>query len=217
MKGYICFVYETTNKITGKKYIGSHIGAESDICFGSGLALTRDIKKYGVENFSRITLEKALTIAELPGLESKWLHSVDAKNNTTYYNKTNIAGIGYNKVVTDKDRGTCPVCNVNPVAVNYKSNDKIRYRSMCGSCIAKGKSIKPIPPPWYKAGYRKKNKCEKCGFLSKLVNKQITVFHVDGNLKNTDTFNLKSICLNCQVEVLNSNVKWKPSPLTPDF
>ena len=104
-----------------------------------------------------------------------------------------------------------------PVAINYRSNDKVRYRKICNSCIQKGKKLKPTPPQWFKAGYRKKTTCEKCGYRAKYPEKQITVYYIDGNLKNHNSFNLKSICLNCRVEIAYSNVLWKESPITPDF
>lgn len=114
-------------------------------------------------------------------------------------------------------RPLCAVCHSNDSAVNYVKEGKYHYRKLCDHCIRKGKKLKPIPPAWYKAGYRKKAVCEKCGYRAKYPEKQITVFHIDGNLKNNDTFNLKSVCLNCRVEVSQSKLPWKESPLTPDF
>ena len=217
MKNYIGFVYETTNNITGKKYIGSHIGQEDDIYFGSGVLLQQDLKKYGTNNFTRLILEKVKTIDQLPEIETKWLIAVDAKNSSLYYNRTNAAGVTYKKPAAQTARGICPICNVNHVAINYISNGKTHYRKLCDSCIRRGKKIKPVAPEWFRAGYRKKQKCDKCGFLAKLIDKQISVHHLDGNLKNTNQHNLVSICLNCKVEVANLTFRWRPAPLTPDF
>lgn len=48
------FVYKTTNKINGKFYIGAHrCKTMHDPYLGSGVALTKAIKKYGIENFFR--------------------------------------------------------------------------------------------------------------------------------------------------------------------
>jgi hypothetical protein len=87
---------------------------------------------------------------------------------------------------------------------------------MCDGCTRKGKKLKPLPPSWAKAGYKKKPHCEKCGFVAKHV-EQLAVFHLDGNLKNNDWVNLKTICMNCMIEVFKSRLPWKPSPITPDF
>lgn len=114
-------------------------------------------------------------------------------------------------------RPTCLLCHQNPVAINYTSNGKIRYRKVCNSCSRKGKKLKPVPPSWFKSGYRKKPGCEKCGYRAKFPEKQLTVFHLDGNLRNTDSINLKTVCLNCRVEVSASKLPWRESPIIPDF
>lgn len=115
------------------------------------------------------------------------------------------------------NRPLCNACNLNSVAINYYSDGKVRYRKVCDSCKRKGKKLKPIPPLWYKKGYRKKTACELCGYRAKHPEKQLTVFHIDGNQKNVDSFNLKTVCLNCRVELSVSRSGWKESPITPDF
>jgi DnaJ-class molecular chaperone len=113
-------------------------------------------------------------------------------------------------------RKLCPACNHRPVGINYIKEGVTHYRSVCDTCNRKGKKIKPRPPAWVQSGYRKKPHCEKCGFKSKIP-EQMSVFHVDGNLKNNNWVNLKSICLNCQQEIFQSRLGWKPSPIVPDF
>lgn len=51
------FLYETRNLKTGKIYVGVHNGDPNDSYLGSGVLLTRAIKKYGKQEFSRIILE----------------------------------------------------------------------------------------------------------------------------------------------------------------
>ena len=114
-------------------------------------------------------------------------------------------------------RPLCAVCLNTPAAVNYIKEGNRHYRKLCDKCIRQGKELKPKPPSWFKAGYRKKPICEKCGYGAKFPEKQMTVFHVDGNLKNCQTLNLRTICLNCRVELANTRTPWKESPLTPDF
>lgn len=114
------------------------------------------------------------------------------------------------------DRKLCPDCRVNYVAVNYSKDGVTHYRSRCSSCIRKGKKLKPDPPAWARSGYKKKTNCEKCNFKFKLL-EQSVVFHVDGNLKNNNWANLKTICLNCQQEIIKSKAGWKSSPIVPDF
>lgn len=54
---YYGFIYEWTNMLNGKKYIGSHAGTTDDGYVGSGKVFTKAIKKYGIENFTRTILE----------------------------------------------------------------------------------------------------------------------------------------------------------------
>ena len=115
-------------------------------------------------------------------------------------------------------RKLCPICAKNPTAVNYKDKKGItHYRSLCMECICKNKKVKPPAPLWYKAGYRKKCNCEKCGFKAKYPEDQLRVFHLDGNLTNSSWSNLKTICLNCQQEIFKSKLPWKPANIVPDF
>jgi hypothetical protein len=113
-------------------------------------------------------------------------------------------------------RKICPVCHHYPVALNYYRGDKPYYRSTCTSCIHKGKKVKPEAPAWFRAGYRKQEKCDKCGFRFK-HHEQSNVYHIDGRQDNANWSNLKTICLNCQLELAKVPTGWRPSSITPDF
>lgn len=115
-------------------------------------------------------------------------------------------------------RPICPSCKSHtPVAINCYKNGKVYYRKQCDNCLRTGKKLAPIPPLWYKSGYRKKAHCELCNFRAELPEKQLLVFHIDGNLRNNDRTNLKTICLNCQPMVYKSRLPWRPADLAPDF
>jgi hypothetical protein len=114
-------------------------------------------------------------------------------------------------------RSLCPTCNERPVAINYIKEDVTHYRSQCDTCLRAGRKHKQVPL-WYKKGYRKKPACELCGFQAKIADKQLMVFHLDGNLNNVDRMNLKTVCLNCSKEVTSSRkYHWKPAQVAPDF
>lgn len=112
-------------------------------------------------------------------------------------------------------RDLCPVCHENLVAVNYVKDGVRHYRNSCSSCLRKGRKVKVVPL-WAKAGYKKKERCEVCNFKAKTL-KQLFVYYVDGNLKNSNWLNLKTVCANCQIELIGTKVPWKPAPIVPDF
>lgn len=114
-------------------------------------------------------------------------------------------------------RDLCLSCKQNPVAVNYIRDGVRHYRNSCNSCIRKGRKLKPQPPAWARSGYKKPASCEVCNFKAKSPTKQLFVFHIDGNLKNNSWHNLKTICANCQIELIGNRVAWKPATIVPDF
>jgi hypothetical protein len=114
-------------------------------------------------------------------------------------------------------RPFCSDCNENYAAINYQVDNKTYFRSKCAACLRKLKKKKPVPPAWIRAGYKKKSRCDKCGFTATNLKTQLRVFYVDGNLKNNDWANLKTICLNCQAGLLDSKLTWKPADLIPDY
>lgn len=83
-------IYLTTNKINGKKYLGKDV-QNNPKYLGSGLDLKKAIEKYGVENFEKTILEICNNKEELWKREEYWLNFYDAKNNKTFYNRTNKA------------------------------------------------------------------------------------------------------------------------------
>lgn len=107
------------------------------------------------------------------------------------------------------------ICKLRPAAVNYHKNGKIFYRKKCEICIRYGGVGKGYPK-WYQDGYRVKSLCDKCGFKSK-YKEQFNVYHIDGNLNNTRSVNLKTICANCQRVLHIEGHQWRQGDLLPDF
>lgn len=110
-------------------------------------------------------------------------------------------------------RDICRSCNKRPVAINYQKENKIFYRSKCDHCSKGRKQERPL---WALHGYKKKNQCDKCGFTSK-YQEQFNVFHIDGNLKNCQPTNLKTVCANCQRLLHKLKLPWRQGDLVPDF
>ena len=111
-------------------------------------------------------------------------------------------------------RPLCTKCNVRPKAINYKKGNKTYYRSLCEACMTHGLYIGI--PRWYRAGYRMKSQCDKCGFRS--PHKEVfRVFHVDGNLDNCRTNNLKTVCANCSQTLSKDGITWRQGDLIADY
>lgn len=113
-------------------------------------------------------------------------------------------------------RPLCKECNKNPRAINYIREGVKHYRSLCTDCSSKKTKKKPSVPTWEKSGYKKKQICDNCGFRC-LYTTQMTVFHIDGNLKNSDFSNLRTICLNCVEVIKRKEVTWKRGDLQVDY
>ena len=94
-------------------------------------------------------------------------------------------------------RPLCVNCKSKPRAYAYKKGSKIYWRKLCDTCN------------------RKKSKCELCGF--KAQNRlQLDVFFVDGNMRNTNNVNLKTVCANCQRLTSVKRLGWKIGDLVAD-
>jgi len=113
-----------------------------------------------------------------------------------------------------KERSICPACRIKPVAICNRRGGKEHYRNRCDQCYRKNR--KPAVAGWIRSGYKKKEKCEKCGYRF-MHGEQAVVAHVDGNIDNNSWVNLKTVCLNCQIAIKHSNLPWKISGgLVPD-
>lgn len=113
-------------------------------------------------------------------------------------------------------RPICKQCNKNPRAINYIRDGVKHYRSICDECGKKKNKVKSRPNNWDRAGYKKKAVCDICGFKS-IYPAQMTVFHIDGDLRNVAFSNLRSICLNCVEVVKRQKVTWKRGDLQVDY
>ena len=113
-------------------------------------------------------------------------------------------------------RPMCKQCNKNPRAVNYIRDGVKHYRSICDECGRKKVKKKPQRANREKANYKKKPICDYCGFKS-LYSSQMTVFHIDGNLRNVMFSNLRTLCLNCVEVIKRKEVNWKRGDLQIDY
>ena len=113
-------------------------------------------------------------------------------------------------------RPLCKTCLQKPRSYGYKKKNKIYYRSQCDSCIRKKNKQKTgYSPKWHTAGYRKKTRCELCGFKAQ-HKVQLDVLFVDGNLRNVKDSNLKTVCANCQRLGSVRKLGWRVGDLVAD-
>ena len=106
MYGYI---YETTNLINGKKYIGRHKSSyfDPEHYKGSGKILGYAINKYGWNNFECKLIEECNSAEELKSRERYWTKYYDAVKSNQYYNLCEGGGGGQegnHPVVSDETR-----------------------------------------------------------------------------------------------------------------
>lgn len=105
-------------------------------------------------------------------------------------------------------RPLCTVCGNNFRAIAYHKYDRVYYRSRCDACIRRNKKIKKARPRWMLAGYQKKKQCDRCRFVARHTS-QLMVYHVDGDLKNAEIGNLRTVCLNCAAEITRLDLPWR--------
>ena len=98
-------LYETTNKVNGKKYIGIHSTENlNDGYLGSGAAIKRAIDKYGRSSFDRKILKECKSRKELLRLESKVVNEKIIYSKE-YYNMI-LGGKSFIDAIADLDDKT---------------------------------------------------------------------------------------------------------------
>lgn len=88
-------------------------------------------------------------------------------------------------------RPMCEQCKVSLAKPNGKSKHGFtKWHKYCASCAKATYNSK--------SGYllNKKNKCEKCGFVPE-DKCQLDIVYKDGNKKNKDKSNMRTLCANC--------------------
>lgn len=81
------YVYETICLINGKKYIGVKISKKNYKSYlGSGILLTRAIKKYGRDNFKKNILKYFTNEVEARDYERSLIKELNAIDDPNYYN-----------------------------------------------------------------------------------------------------------------------------------
>lgn len=110
-------VYQITNKINEKVYIGVHMTENvNDKYFGSGTNIKKAIKKFGKENFEKILLHNFDTSEEMLEKERELVNNEFIKRGDTYNIILGGGGLKTENCVTvkDKDGNTFDVHKTDP-------------------------------------------------------------------------------------------------------
>jgi group I intron endonuclease len=96
-------IYQVTNLVNGKKYIGKDKN-NNPTYLGSGKLITKAIEKYGKNNFQKEILEYCSTYDELRDREVFWIKKFNAALDPDFYNiaEENF-GVGNFKGFTEDD------------------------------------------------------------------------------------------------------------------
>lgn len=99
------YLYETTNLVNNKKYIGVHKSKKFDSKYkGSGVYLQKAIKKYGSKNFKTKVIRWCYSKEELFNLEKEYIEKYNCVQSSEYYNIADggKGGCMYNNFSKDK-------------------------------------------------------------------------------------------------------------------
>lgn len=94
------YVYETTNLINGKRYIGVCVTKnkrKAELYLGSGILLLRSIKKYGRDNFKKEIIKEFITEKDAREYERYLILEMNAVDSDDYYNLTPGGYGGFSK------------------------------------------------------------------------------------------------------------------------
>ena len=138
------FVYETTNKVNGMKYIGKHYGYRNDGYLGSGPGIKDAISKYGSKNFTRKIVSVHYTSCGMAIAEAAIISNRNAVESPKYYNR--IGGMSGNIIkcmtlfglMSPSLRAMLKISTISAViivgsyvAIKCRSNDKLIPDSIC--------------------------------------------------------------------------------------
>ena len=122
------FIYQTTNKINGKIYIGKHETYDlNDGYLGSGKYLNRAIEKYGIKNFERKILFFCESEDEMNAKEKEIVNEEFVARKDTYNLK--VGGDGGWDFVNDPNNNIVKGFQwINIHGLNHKSNQHLKNK-----------------------------------------------------------------------------------------
>lgn len=147
------YVYEITNLINGKKYIGKRsckCNIEDDKYMGSGKYLIRAIKKHGMENFTKRVIETFEKECVAYEFEKGLIQKLNADTSDKYYNiamggKGGIAGCNVSeetrRKISEKSSGRKMAANSRIKLSNSLKNSKLVMKNIEALSVIKYKKV----------------------------------------------------------------------------
>jgi len=129
------YIYLTTNKINGKRYIGrcSNRYAWNAGYLGSGKWLKMAIEKYGEENFERTVIEEVYgDLHEAVVAEETWIAYYNAKHDRSFYNLSENGG-GFDKGDKHTEATKKQISESTSKAMKAKGRDFYENRNHSGT------------------------------------------------------------------------------------
>lgn len=215
----VAYTYLIIFKPTGQAYYGVRFAnikpPDKDLWieyFTSSRKIKRLIKEHGEDSFDYQVRKIFNDEKDAIKWEKKVLRRTNAIKKDHWLNK-NVGGSldAGGMPLPFPLRPVCIECRSRPAASNYISDGKRHYRKKCNTCI-KGIKRRPL---WEIKGYTKKSYCEKCGFKAKIP-AQTTVYYMDSNLNRINWNNIKTVCLNCNIQLSLEPQGWTQGDLIPD-
>jgi len=203
------YVYLITNELTNELYVGQTISSLHARFLGhcnQGYILTKDIKKYGRENFSIELLETTNTIEELNEREIYWIK----EKNCIFPNGYNLDKGGKNLGKRHPD-----TCKKISKALKGKSKSiehtiKIQKMAIKNGQLRKGKKRPPFSQEW-KDNISKGNKGKKLSKQHKInISKGIKVSEKAKNSDKSKYFRNNNPQYNEILKVKIARAKYKP-------
>ena len=124
----MAYVYQTTNLVNNKKYIGfcSKTPNKSLSYLGSGTLLLKAIDKYGRENFKKEILKEFDNENDARLFEERCINNVNAIANNEYYNLTKGGFGGFSELAKERQRSLETRAKISEANKGRPVSDKTR-------------------------------------------------------------------------------------------
>lgn len=156
------YIYETTNLVNGKTYIGKKQGEFDKTYYGSGMILKQALKKYGRENFKVVVLSTHNTEEDLNNAEIMFIETRNPD-----YNIAN-GGTGGNTLARASEQYKQEINAKRKLGIkNAWGNISDEQRKMWSKNISNAKKGKATRPKEYRHSEEVKHRIRESNLKSK--------------------------------------------------